>query len=86
MYLENGDEVLEASNGKLILANSGAYCDEQGNPIGGNIDDEEEFVYVTKSGKSYHKSSDCRSLRNHEFIKIAISEIGDRKPCKRCCK
>lgn len=32
MYLENGDEVIEASNGRLILANSGAYCDEEGKP------------------------------------------------------
>lgn len=32
MYLENGDEVIEADNGRLILANSGAYCDEDGNP------------------------------------------------------
>ena len=38
MYLENGDEVIEADNGKLILANSGAYCDENGNPTGGCID------------------------------------------------
>lgn len=29
MYLKNGDEVIEASNGRLILANSGAYCDEE---------------------------------------------------------
>lgn len=41
MYLENGDEVIEADNGKLILANSGAYCDENGNPTGGCIDYED---------------------------------------------
>lgn len=43
----NGDEVIEADNGRLILANSGAYCDEDGNPTGGCIDDE-EYVYITK--------------------------------------
>lgn len=91
MYLANGDEVIEAENGRLILANSGAYCDEEGNPTGGCIDydctdNTYEFVYVTKSGKSYHKSSDCRTLKNHEYIKIKLSEIGDRKPCKRCFK
>lgn len=46
MYLENGD--VEADNGRLILANSGAYCDEDGNPTGGCIDDE-EYVYITKN-------------------------------------
>ena len=85
MYLENGDEVIEADNGRLILANSGAYCDEDGNPTGGCIDNE-EYVFVTKSGKSYHTDPNCRTLKNHEFMEIPISEIGDRKPCKRCCK
>ena len=85
MYLENGDEVIEADNGRLILANSGAYCDEDGNPTGGCIDDE-EYVFVTKSGKSYHIDLNCRTLKNHEFTKIPKSQIGDRKPCKRCHK
>ena len=74
MYLENGDEVIEADNGKLILANSGAYCDENGNP----------------TGSVYHTSKDCPSLkaRNPEVKKISLSDARKQgyKACKRCRK
>ena len=91
MYLENGDEVIEASNGGLILANSGAYCDEEGNPTGGCIDDEEEeFVYVTKTGGSYHTNRECVSLkaRKPELKKISLLDARKQgyKACKRCQK
>lgn len=83
MYLENGDEVIEADNGKLILANSGAYCDENGNPTGGCIDYEDTDVYVTKTGSVYHTSKDYPSLkaRNPE-----VKKISRYKACKRCRK
>lgn len=90
MYLENGDEVIEASNGRLILANSGAYCDEEGNPTGGCIDDEGEFVYVTKTGSVYHTNRECPSLkaRKPELKKISLSDAQKHgyKACKRCQK
>lgn len=91
MYLENGDEVIEAGNGKLILANSGAYCDEDGNPTGGCIDDDkEEFVYVTKTGGSYHTNRECVSLkaRKPELKKISLLDARKQgyKACKRCQK
>lgn len=90
MYLENGDEVIEADNGKLILANSGAYCDENGNPTGGCIDHEDTYVYVTKTGSVYHTSKDCPSLkaRNPEVKKISLSDARKQgyKACKRCRK
>lgn len=88
MYLENGDEVIEADNGKLILANSGAYCDENGNPTGGCIDYED--TDVTKTGSVYHTSKDCPSLkaRNPEVKKISLSDARKQgyKACKRCRK
>lgn len=90
MYLENGDEVIEADNGRLILANSGAYCDEDGNPTGGCIDNEEEFVYVTKTGGVYHISTECASLkaRKPELKKISLLDAQKHgyKACKRCQK
>ncbi len=90
MYLENGDEVIEADNGRLILANSGAYCDEEGNPTGGCIDNEEEFVYVTKTGGVYHISTECASLkaRKPELKKISLLDAQKHgyKACKRCQK
>lgn len=90
MYLENGDEVIEADNGKLILANSGAYCDENGNPTGGCIDYEDTDVYVTKTGSVYHTSKDYPSLkaRNPEVKKISLSDARKQgyKACKRCRK
>lgn len=90
MYLDNGDEVIEANNGKLILANSGTYCDEDGNPTGGNIDNREEFVYVTKTGSVYHTSNECPSLkaRSPELFKMSLLDAKKRgyKSCKRCKK
>lgn len=90
MYLKNGDEVIEADNGKLILANSGAYCDENGNPTGGCIDNEDIKVYVTKTGSVYHISKECPSLkaRNPEVKKISLSDARKQgyKACKRCQK
>ena len=96
MYLKNGDEVIEADNGKLILANSGAYCDEDGNPTGGCIDyedievDEDIKVYVTKTGRVYHTSKECSSLkaRNPEVKKISLLDARKQgyKACKRCRK
>ena len=90
MYLENGDEVIEADNGRLILANSGAYCDEDGNPTGGCIDNEEEFVYVTRTGGTYYTNRECASLkaRKPELKKISLSDAQKHgyKACKRCQK
>ena len=96
MYLKNGDEIIEADNGKLILANSGAYCDESGNPTGGCIDyeDTDDYsdtdVYVTKTGSVYHTSKECPSLkaRNPEVKKISLSDARKQgyKACKRCQK
>ena len=40
MYLENGREIYESDQypGYFIDANTGNFCDERGNYIGGNID------------------------------------------------
>lgn len=67
MYLDNGREIYESDNypGYFIDANTGAYCDEQGNYIGGNADDGDKpglqsaghstrTVFVSKSGKFYY--------------------------------
>lgn len=66
MYLQNGREIYESDKypGYYIDANTGAFCDEKGNYIGGNIDDgdkpggnrnaQQEIVWITKSGKQYY--------------------------------
>lgn len=51
-----------------------------------NILNAEQYVYITKSGKTYHKTPDCPILKHKEFTKIKLSEVGDRTPCKRCNK
>lgn len=50
------------------------------------MEKEEIYVYVTKSGKTYHKDPNCPCLKHREVIKIKLSDIADRKPCKRCNK
>ena len=69
MYLENGDEVIEADNGRLILANSG---DEDGNPTGS--------VYHTDRGCASLKA---RNPKVEEILLSEARKKG-YKPCKRC--
>lgn len=64
MYLENGREIYESEKypGYYIDANTGAFCDEYGEYVGGNQDDgdspghkfNDDTVWVTKSGKQYY--------------------------------
>lgn len=66
MYLDNGREIYESDKypGYYIDANTGAFCDENGNYVGGNSDNGDapgssrqfnnEYVWVTKSGKQYY--------------------------------
>lgn len=67
MYLKNGREIYESDQypGYYIDSNTGNFCDESGNYIGGNIDlgDKpgrrlftDEYVWVSKSGKQYYPS------------------------------
>lgn len=68
MYLKNGREIYESNKypGYFIDANTGAFCDEEGNTVGGNVDNgdkpgnyntvnlKEEVVYVSRTGKQYY--------------------------------
>lgn len=68
MYLENGREIYESDKypGYYIDANTGDFCDENGNYIGGNQDNGDKpgrgyhspfynkMVYVSKSGRQYY--------------------------------
>ena len=67
MYLDNGREIYESDKypGYYIDANTGAFCDENGNYVGGNQDSgdapgrrycysDNEIVFLTKSGKQYY--------------------------------
>ena len=47
----------------------------------------EETVYITKSGKAYHKSESCSGLRSSKNISAVTLEEGverGRKPCSIC--
>lgn len=67
MYLDNGREIYECDKypGYYIDANTGAFCDEDGHYVGGNIDEGDKpggshinictrIVWVSKSGKQYY--------------------------------
>lgn len=51
-------------------------------------DNEEKFVYVTKTGSVYHTGEECPSLkaRKPELFRIPLSDVKKRgfKACKRC--
>lgn len=65
MYLQDGREIYESDKypGYYVDANSGAFCDERGNYIGGNQDlgdkpghySNSGVVWITKTGKRYYK-------------------------------
>ena len=64
MYLNDGREIYESDQypGYYIDANTGNFCDESGDYVGGNIDLGEkpgrqfmEYVWVSKTGKRYYE-------------------------------
>lgn len=87
MYLPNGREIYESDKypGYYIDANTGNFCDENGNYIGGNIDDgdkpgrqrggfsEPETVFISKTGHQYYPFP----------TKIATIPIGLYYACKK---
>ena len=48
----------------------------------------EPFVYITSSGRSYHKDADCRHIASRSFGKILLSEaeVARYIPCDDCAK
>ena len=68
MYLKDGREIYESDKfpGYYIEANTGNFCDVNGNYIGGNINngdtpgsksvifDVTDIVYISKTGKQYY--------------------------------
>lgn len=43
------------------------------------------FVYITKSGDSYHSYEKCSAIIR-DVIEVDISDVGDRDICNRCSK
>ena len=42
-----------------------------------------ETVYIVETGKSYHKTKSCMSLRKSKNIKtVNLNQVANRKPCK----
>lgn len=68
MYLKDGREIIESDNypGYYIDQSNGAWCDEEGNYMGGNADDGDvpgghgrvidvpDVVFISKTGKQYY--------------------------------
>lgn len=69
MYLKDGREIIESDKypGYYVDQSNGAWCDEDGNYVGGNSDDGDEpgkaktaildvpdYVYVAKGGTLYY--------------------------------
>lgn len=44
-----------------------------------------DTVYITRTGNRYHKNAQCTAIC-HKIIKIPISQVGNRRLCKRCQK
>lgn len=50
------------------------------------IPEQEEMVYISKSGKKYHHNPNCGNIKT--AIEISLTEAVERgyEPCKRCVK
>lgn len=95
MYLKDGREIYECDQfpGYFIDANTGNFCDEQGNFIGGNIDDGDEpgkkghavmldvpdYVYISKTGKQYYPKT---TFAAQTPIRLEDAEAKGYKPSR----
>lgn len=94
MYLDNGREIYESDDypGYYIDANTGAFCDEEGNYVGGNVDNGDKpgdggvyspfyniTVWVTKSGKFYYP---CRTKTAIIPMRLSDAITKDLMPSK----
>lgn len=43
-----------------------------------------EKVWISKSGKKYHRNSSCSNMKNPKQIPIDEAEAQGRQPCKKC--
>ena len=78
MYLKNGREIIESDKypGYFIDQSNGAWCDSEGNYVGGNADDgdkpggsvekagprEPSIVFISKTGKQYYPTPNKTAL------------------------
>lgn len=91
MYLEDGREIYESDKypGYFIDANTGAFCDENGNYMGGNIDNGDtpgrgvdahsKRVWVSRSGRYYYPNRTKTAVRSMPLI---VAKSKGYKPSK----
>ena len=96
MYLNDGREIYESDKfpGYYIEANTGNFCDEQGNLIGGNQDlgdkpgrqgapaiilDVPDYVYISKRGKLYYPKANALAKTP---IRLEEAEAKGYKPSR----
>lgn len=93
MYLEDGREIYESDKypGFFIDADTGAFCDEYGNYVGGysdngdspgihNVFNEMERVWVTKSGSQYYPN---RTITATISMPLVVAKRKGYKPSAR---
>ena len=78
------------SNGYLILDYEGKITNIA---IGNRVEHDEDYVYITKSGKVYHCDRKCtylkpdvREIQGKDVPLKRNSSGGKYKPCEKCCQ
>lgn len=91
MYLKDGREILECDRypGYYIVYQTGDFCDEHGNLVGGNIDRGDspgctgatagERVWVSKFGKQYYPH---RTTSANISMPLIVAKSKGLKPSK----
>ena len=98
MYLKDGREILpceeKENEGYWFEANTGNFCDEHGNLVGGNKDmgdrpgrqnapavilDVPDYVYISKSGKLFYPNKTATATKR---IKVEEAEAKGYKPSR----
>ena len=94
MYLKDGREIIESDKypGYYIDQSNGAWCDENGNYVGGNADngdkpgngqsvilDVPDYVYVSKKGNLYYPRPTAAATKR---MRLEEAEMASYKPSR----
>lgn len=65
-------------------SNAQAASDHQSPQVEAGVPPSEKLVWIPKSGKKYHRTSTCSSMKNPRQVDISEAISAGYEPCGRC--